>query len=236
MSLIEISTDVRNPQNGEASHFKIEMPDKCVFDGKTMTPKFIGSSSVLSASNGAVDEYQTGLVFETTDCHQLFIQSAKITVYIGERNMKIGLIKNIREPFIEVPQSIEEMRIVSENFVKTYKQSIQARKAGLDEIAGMGLGKSLEYLVKDYAKKRYPDDSKEIDNNWMSNIIKNDSYYPESLFPSMRKLLDKAKILRNDETHTQRDYPDYDFKDLNKAITQVTLLIAANQNADDDLE
>ncbi len=43
-------------------------------------------------------------------------------------------------------------------FIKTYLQSLEAESNGLDEIAGMGYRKAIEYLVKDWSIQENQDD------------------------------------------------------------------------------
>jgi hypothetical protein len=68
------------------------------------------------------------------------------------------------------PSKPEESR-----FIKTYLQSLVAENSGLDELAGMGYRKSIEYLVKDWAIQNNPSDKETIENCWLGQVIKD--YY-----------------------------------------------------------
>ena len=51
---------------------------------------------------------------------------------------------------------------LSPNFVETYNQSLSAESYNLNQIAGMGYRKCLEYLIKDYCAYKTPSDSDKI--------------------------------------------------------------------------
>src|ERR1043166_3097052 len=65
-------------------------------------------------------------------------------------------ISNLKNGNSTDPDHPEESK-----FIKTYLQSLVAESNGLDEIAGMGYRKAIEYLVKDWAIQNKPED-KEI--------------------------------------------------------------------------
>ena len=56
-------------------------------------------------------------------------------------------------------------------FIKTYLQSLNAEKTGLDEIAGMGYRKSIEFLVKDWAIQINPEKKDHILGLWLGQTI-----------------------------------------------------------------
>lgn len=56
-------------------------------------------------------------------------------------------------------------------FIKTYLQSLVAENNGLDELAGMGYRKAIEYLVKDWAIRKVPDDKEKIESLWLGQVI-----------------------------------------------------------------
>lgn len=56
----------------------------------------------------------------------------------------------------------DEIKKISPSFYSIYNQSLTAKELGLTEIYGMGFRKAIEYLVKDYAIKKRPEDSEQI--------------------------------------------------------------------------
>ena len=97
-------------------------------------------------------------------------------------------------------------------FITTYLQSLEAENLGLDELAGMGYRKAIEYLVKDWAKQKHPEDKEKIENNWLGAIIK--TYYSGDL----KEILERASWLGNDHSHYDRLFKEYDINILKELI------------------
>lgn len=64
-------------------------------------------------------------------------------------------------------------------FIKTYRQSLVAESSGLDELAGMGYRKAIEYLVKDWDIQYHPDKKDEIESSWLGKVVS--QYYTGDL-------------------------------------------------------
>lgn len=117
------------------------------------------------------------------------------------------IYKNSQISFSEAVSSI------SPRFVKIYQQAHEAEENGLDEIAGPGYGKALEFLVKDHLIKNLPEEEAEIKSLSLYSCIH------EKLENSKIKALsEKARVIRNDETHYERKYEKSDISDLKKLI------------------
>jgi hypothetical protein len=101
---------------------------------------------------------------------------------------------------------------VQTRFIKTYLQSLIAENDGLNEIAGMGYRKAIEYLVKDWAIQENPEDSKEINNLWLSAVI--EKYYDGDL----KGILERATWLGNDQAHYNKLFEEYDVDVLKELI------------------
>lgn len=97
-------------------------------------------------------------------------------------------------------------------FVKTYLQSIVAENSGLDELAGMGLRKSIEYLVKDWAIQNKPEDKDKIESSWLGAVI--NDYFTGDL----KEILERATWLGNDQAHYNRLFDEYDIVVLKELI------------------
>jgi len=100
-------------------------------------------------------------------------------------------------------------------FIKTYLQSLVAESSGLDELAGMGYRKSIEYLVKDWAIQGKPDDKERIEKLWLDVVIKD--YYSGDL----KDILQRATWLGNDQSHYNRIFEDFDIDDLKELIVLI---------------
>jgi len=97
-------------------------------------------------------------------------------------------------------------------FVKTYLQSLAAENSSLDELAGMGFRKSIEYLVKDWAIQNNPEDKDKIESSWLGTVIKD--YYVGDL----KEILERATWLGNDQAHYNRLFDEYDIDVLKELI------------------
>jgi hypothetical protein len=107
---------------------------------------------------------------------------------------------------------------ISPTFLLVYNQAMQAESASLEQLTGMGLRKSLEFLVKDYLVKRHPTKTAEIETKQLAQCIKE--------FVDDDRLKDcalRAVWLGNDETHYVRKWTDKDVSDL-KALIRLTVL------------
>ncbi len=100
-------------------------------------------------------------------------------------------------------------------FIKTYLQSLEAESKGLDELAGMGYRKAIEYLVKDWAIQGTPDDFDKIQKMALAQVIKN--YYEGDL----QGILSRATWLGNDQTHYTKLFEEYNLEHLKELIALI---------------
>lgn len=102
---------------------------------------------------------------------------------------------------------------LSPQFVKIYNQALEAESRQLDEIAGIGYRKALEFLVKDYCKHTHPEKGTEIERLPLGKCI---SDYIENR--SITTLASRAVWIGNDETHYTRKHEDRDIADMKRFI------------------
>lgn len=116
---------------------------------------------------------------------------------------------------------------ISPAFCKIYSQANDAEVYKLEQVSGIGYGRALEFLIKDYAKFEHPDRSEEIERCALGKCIKDhisDEY--------IRNSGELAVWLRNDETHYVRKFAQQDVQSLKKLIHSIVRLIenAAERN------
>jgi len=69
------------------------------------------------------------------------------------------------------PDISEEVAEISPTFKEIYQQAMAAEDHQLNEIAGVGFRKALEFLVKDYCIKQHPDSEEEIKKKLLGQCI-----------------------------------------------------------------
>jgi hypothetical protein len=116
-----------------------------------------------------------------------------------------------------------EIAALSPMFEKIAAQAQRAEDNGLEEIAGPGFRKALEFLIKDYAiSLQIEDKAKEdIKKIQLGNVIA--KYLSGEKLPVVSK---RAAWLGNDETHYERRWVGKDLEDLKKLIAAVEHFIA----------
>lgn len=105
---------------------------------------------------------------------------------------------------------------ISPSFGLIYNQAKSAEDMGLDEICGIGYRKSLEFLIKDYAKSKYPENNEEhekIEKKPLKQCI--DTYIDHQ---QIKSCATGAVYLGNDETHYIRKWENKDITHLKQLI------------------
>ena len=121
----------------------------------------------------------------------------------------------------------ESIKNLSQSFVNIYDQALTAESIGLNEICGMGYRKALEFLVKDYAISKFPDDTECIKSMSLMNVIKNKINNPH-----ITQLAEKCTWLLNDEVHYLRKFENVDIQNVKNLIQATALTISAIAIAD----
>jgi hypothetical protein len=124
----------------------------------------------------------------------------------------------------------DSIREVSPTFCSIYNESFRAEQLGLMQICGVGYRKSLEFLIKDYLKKKHPGKVAEIENKFLGRCIKEDI-----ADANVKAVAERATWLGNDETHYVRKWVDKDLTDLKKLIDLTLHWMAAEELTADTL-
>ena len=111
----------------------------------------------------------------------------------------------------------EEVTAVSERFATIYNQASEAETLGLDEVAGIGYRKALEFLIKDFCISKNPEDEDAIKTKLLGRVIHE---HVEDI--NIKSCAERAAWLGNDETHYVRRWEDKDIEDL-KILIELTL-------------
>lgn len=142
---------------------------------------------------------------------------------VGERVMAISF--EHRNWLTLNPLFSPTIQNISPNFCEIYEQSVIAEKGKLLNVCGVGYGKSLEFLIKDYAKTENPQKQVAIEKCFLHNVVK--EYINDD---SIKNCSELAVWLRNDETHYIRKY---DNKDVTHLKALIKLIIELIENAEE---
>jgi hypothetical protein len=114
------------------------------------------------------------------------------------------------------------------NFIRIYNQSLKAENDSLNDIAGMGFRKALEFLIKDYAILRNPEKEDEISKMSLSSCI---NTYIDN--PKLVTLSKASSWLGNDQVHYFKKHDDYDTVHLKSYIEAIAYYISCELSIDD---
>lgn len=113
-----------------------------------------------------------------------------------------------------------KIKCLSPQFVKIYHQAELAEASLLDEIAGLGYRKALEFLIKDYAIHEHPEHIEDIMVKPLAqcirNYIKNDEIVT---------LAERSTWIGNDEAHYIRKQKNRDVSDMKTFIEAIVYFI-----------
>jgi len=135
----------------------------------------------------------------------------------------VGNLTHLEPPLFEEIDLPDFANLVSSNFVSIFKEAVEAKSRGLNQIAGPGFRKACEFLIKDYAKSLITDENKrnqkeqQIENKFVGKVV--EDFITDT---RVQKVAKRAFWLGNDETHYLRKWTDKDISDL---ITLIKLML-----------
>lgn len=163
-----------------------------------------------------------------SECKKYHVQAFSFTRYSKGHPIEVGeKVPYTYKPMLknDLP---EEINNEFKDFSAIYNQSLEAESMALDQIAGVGFRKSLEFLIKSYAIKMSPESKVSIEKETLTNTIKN--RYND--FPKIQKLAELATWIGNDETHFVKKHTAIDIQDMKRFIRSASLFIAADMDVD----
>jgi len=178
-------------------------PKKCSICHHAIAPKYI--DFVQTNSHGY------DFAFQCTNCHQIFIAKYE---YNNGHPYRLSYI------YPKVPQKIDfekEIEEISPLFSETYNQSLYAESNSLHQLTGIGLRKSLEYLIKDFLIAENPEKEESIKKSTLAQCIEN--FIDDT---NLKEVSKRATWLGNDETHYVKKWEDKDINDL-KILVKLTV-------------
>ncbi len=189
---------------GGSSPCEFSIPRRCPLCGIAATFSILFTSKA-SKIVPHIPLYAS-IVFECPECGLHFLLGYEIindSFYDGFNLTRLVEYENSDINLnINVPDNIQKL---SPNFYQIYKESLQANAHHFNTLYGMGLRKSLEYLIKDWFISIDPETNINVPLSQLINKIKNED---------IKTLALASAWLGNDEAHTTRKYPDKNANDL----------------------
>jgi hypothetical protein len=204
---------------GEKYHLDLE-PEQCPICHFAIAPRTL--IAVLSANpdrDAGVKAYMD-VAFQCVrrDCGSIFIGLYSNHGLLEEDDeIESFEFYGVLPSMFRKPDLSEEITQLSPNFAEIYGQAAAAEHYMLNQIAGVGYRKALEFLIKDYCIYRHPDKKEEIKAKFLDKCIK--TYVDDA---NIKDCAELATWLGNDETHYVRRWEDKDIKDL-KALVNLTM-------------
>ena len=197
-----------HPKNSNTDRY-FEDIKICPICKYSIIPKYISSYTHNNESS-------LSLYCECTHCSKPFIayfpKADKNFIFTNPEYLAPEKIDTI-----SFDKTIEDF---SPNFVSIYNEAHSAEVYHLDNIAGMGYRKALEFLIKDYCILKNPDKVDEIKSALLGQVI---SKYIDS--DKIKNLTKASTWLGNDQTHYTRKFEDKDITDLKRFISATVAFI-----------
>ena len=154
--------------------------------------------------------------FECTYCKKSFISTynikyentiSSVTYYVATKLLYSSPSHFEKQNFPEC------ITINFPSFVKIYNQSLEAEHYCLDEIAGIGYRKALEFLIKDFLISHENKEETKVKSTSLGTCINTMIDNPQ-----LKIVASRATWLGNDQTHYEQKYTDKDIDDLKRLI------------------
>lgn len=174
--------------------YPVEYPTKCPICHHYGDIAFVNS---FQTKEGVQIIYQCPY----QECRSYFIG-----FYGAPTNKSLLKLLPTKPDITQFPDAITE---ISPMFISIFTEAETARQLGLDQIAGAGLRKAFEFLIKDYAKVLAPDKSPKIEAAYSGNVVK--EYIDDK---RIQAVAERTLWLGNDETHYLRKWEKHDLNDL----------------------
>lgn len=204
--------------NGETISGTIEEPSICPMCKHAVKPQEL---FVTSYKNEFEEWYVTAL-YLCKHCYETFVTLFKCSIQNTSTISKIFSTKPIYTEPNRFTQKHFDIKIaeLSPQFVKIYNQALAAESYNLDEIAGIGYRKAVEFLVKDFCIHQKPDEEDKIKSLLLAKCISN---YIDN--PQIQTLATRATWIGNDEAHYIRKQENRDISDMKNFIKAMVYFV-----------
>ncbi len=206
-----------------SGNFFAEEPDKCPICSGGISPILLYGVYNKNLFSDQTTGYT--LVFACPKCHNIFIAKYE------SGNQGKYTIHSISPQEPQKASFDDNIMSFSPSFIEVYNQALAAEAFHLDQIAGMGYRKALEFLIKDYAIYIDPTKEEDIKKTLLGKCI--EKYIDH---PKIKATATASAWLGNDETHYIRKFDNKDIEDLKRFINSCVYWILADYDANKAIE
>ena len=227
------SITIHYPSSNSNSYAEFDLDEFCPHCGKPGA-HILYEAMASKLFNNVTNSVGIFLKCSRSECNKFHIQEFPFTKYNHDSS-------NITEVGDKIPYTY---RVKLENtlpsivnntfpaFKEIYEQSLEAEAQGLDQIAGIGYRKSIEFLIKEYVIHQNPASTDDVKSKFLGKVIKENL----SEFPKIQTLATAAVWIGNDETHFVRVHDDKDIQDMKDFLTAAALFISAELKVEEAIE
>jgi len=206
-----------------------ELVDQCPHCAGKITPHIAHKYFIHNQNNPVPEVVVYLLQCPSKDCHEFFTSTYDVKNQTSISPFQHDGVLREYNYFPQISANISEnIRNLSEEFSITYTHALRALDKGLYSIVGVSLRKAFEFLIKDFAIYRNPEDINTVKRKSMNEIIQ--EYFKD--MPSLETLAHIIRRIGNDETHYYRKYTDIDVNDLLELIENFSLYMGLILNTE----
>ena len=202
----------------------INEPSTCPFCKRAIKPQELAEKAFKNEAN----EWFYSLLYLCKSCYQSFVAQYNCG-YLPKSDNSFHAELSYIGPSKYAEQHFDVLvEDLSPQFVKIFNQAAAAEDAGLDEIAGLGYRKAVEFLTKDFCIHLHPDKEEDIKARPLASCI---STHIDN--EQIKTLATRIAWLGNDEAHYIRKQTDRDIEDMKNFIRAMVHFIGMSLIVED---
>lgn len=199
--------------NGYGNNYTLNEIDKCPICKHAIKPVQI-NCYVYCPDSSLPNSYTLVFTYLCKACNDVFVAKyEKVNYNAMSRMFNGGSLVSLAPNKFKSENFTDLIANTSPKFVKIYNQALSAETSELDEIAGIGYRKALEFLIKDFLIFRNPDQKESIEKTQLGACVNN---FIDN--PQLKIAASRAVWLGNDQTHYIQKFDDKDIEDLKRLI------------------
>ena len=198
--------------NGFSHYVNVNEPNECPICKHALKPTIL-NKDLIDNNKGILSLYVTYLC---NHCYKPFIcqfNDLQKHYDFSHTHLYGSILVSIEPNHFERITFESYINNISPSFSKIYNQALEAEHYKLDEIAGIGYRKALEFLIKDFLINHEKLDTSKVKSTALGCCIDTMINNPQLKIASSR-----ATWLGNDQTHYEQKYTDKDIDDLKRLI------------------